>query len=205
MPLRTSTKPLEIKIMPNPTMVHKSILRAVFTLPGSPAAVIKITPAITKRMGATITAKVKRKLINVLIRSVNDVAPNGFGKVNTPALGPGPPAATVTATKSEPDPSAFTQARTQLPEDETTTLSLPPLVLFEPLQLGPAAVQVVGLPVVVQVSITDEPEGTVIGPSLPLALRSTVGAPAATPVPETGAVTIMGARTPGVCTITVSL
>lgn len=64
--------------MPKPTMVHKSIRRAVATLVGSPAAVIKIIPAKTRRIGATITDIVKRKLMMLLIRPVNVVLPSGF-------------------------------------------------------------------------------------------------------------------------------
>ena len=61
-----------------------------------------------------------------------------------------------------------------MPDDATITVSLPPLGSFAPLQLGPPALQAVGLLAVVHTNKTDEPKGTVIGPSEPFAVRLTV-------------------------------
>ena len=72
-----------MRITPNPTIVHIIMRFAVDTLVGSPAAVMKITPATTSRIGATITAIVKIKSMILSISSANVPAPSGFGKLTT--------------------------------------------------------------------------------------------------------------------------
>ena len=67
-------------MMAKPTTVHVSMRLAVVILVGSPAAVIKMIPAITRSMGAKMMAMVNRKFKILLVNPVKEVAFIGFGK-----------------------------------------------------------------------------------------------------------------------------